>query len=198
MTAPVDPRIQRLLMMSPRLAYAEVMYGPLVPYPFTITANFTAAGTPAAILDQVSGDDPIDRDLLIEGVDVDIQTPNFNTASLFKPEADLAYDFTSGIETTITQRGAFGRQYDQIPLKALPKVWTEGHPGVLLTEQTLLMSFYVTTPLPSNSTIITVTFLAMTSLKDRCFRMGMDDVFKALDEAGYFTERARAVFLSAN
>ena len=90
-----------------------------MPYPFTITADFTAAGSPAPILDQVTGDDPLDRDILIQKVDVDIQTKDFNTASLFKPEADLAYDYTSGIQATINQRGAFGRQYDQIPLKAV-------------------------------------------------------------------------------
>lgn len=198
MSPPVDPRIQRLLMQSPKLAYAEAIYGPLVPYPFTITAGFTAAGTPSPILNQVSGDDPFDRDLLLEGIDVDIQTPYFNAGSLFKPEADIAYDMTSGIQATITQRGAFGRQYDQIPLKALPKVWSEERPGVLLTEQTLLMSFYVTTPLPSSTTTVTVTFLARTSLKDLVFRMDLDAIFTRLSELGYYTDQARKVFLSAN
>jgi hypothetical protein len=197
MTAPVDPYIQRLLMRSPSLAYAAAMYGPLVSYPFTITASFTASGSPAPILNQTSGDDPLDRDILIEDVDVDIQTKDFNTGSLFKPEADLAYDDTSGIQVTITQRGAFGKQYDQIPLKAVPKM-VQRAPMMLLQEQKLLVSFFVTTPLPSDSTVVTMTFLGLTSLKDPPFRMDPEKLFDKLAELGYYVDQARKVFLSAD
>lgn len=194
-----DPYIQRLLMLSPRLAYAEAVYG-LSPFPFTVTGSFTAAGSPAPIIQQVPDDNPFDRDLLIEGVDIDIQTKDFNTGSIFKPEADLAYDYTSGIQTTIEFRGAFGQLYDQIPLKAIAdqKMFSEHRPMALLMDQKLLMSFYVTTPLPSDSTIITVTFLARTSRKDPAMRMGMDVVFDKLDALGYDTTLARPLFLSAN
>jgi hypothetical protein len=199
----VDPYIQRLMMISPWLAYAVYLYGPLVQYPFTITAGFTAAGTPAPILNQTSGDDPLDRDILISSVDVDIQTKDFNTGSLFKPEADLAYDDTSGIQVIITQRGALGRQYDLIPLKAVPKMVSDsnccgGRPMCLLAEQKLLVSFFVTTPLPSDSTIVTMTFLGMTSVKDAVFRMDPSVIFDALDALGYFTDQARKLWLSAN
>lgn len=194
----VDPYIQRLIGYSPFLAYAVYLYGPLVPYPFTITGDFTAAGSPAPILNQVSGDDPIDRDILIERIDVDIQTKDFNTGSVFKPEADLAYDYTSGIQTTITQRGAFGREYDQIPLKAVPQMVDDLRPICLLTEQKLLMSFFVTTPLPSDSTIVTVTFLGRTSVKDAVFRMDINKILDALDGLGYFVDQARKLWLSAD
>jgi hypothetical protein len=194
----VDPYIQRLMMFSPWLAYGVYLYGPLIPYPFTVTAAFTAAGTPAPILDQSPDDNPLSRDLLIEEIDVDIQTKDFNTASLFKPEADLAYDYTSGIQTTIEQRGAFGRQYDQIPLKGMVKMVSERRPLALLKCQKLLMSFYVTTPLPSDSTVITVTFLAMTCLKDPVFRMDPNLILDKLDALGYVTDQARKVFLSAD
>ena len=199
----VDPYIQRLIMVSPFLAYSVYLYGPLVQYPFTITANFNASGSPAPILNQVSGDDPLDRDILISAVDVDIQTKDFNTASIFKPEADLAYDETSGIQTTITQRGAFGRQYDQIPLKAVPKMVSDTHccggrPMCLLTEQKLLMSFFVTTPLPSDSTIVTVTFLGLTSVKDAIFRRDINDIFEKLDALGYYVDQAKCFWASAN
>ena len=193
----VDPQIQRLLMASPKLAYAEAVYGPLVPYPFTITASFTAAGSPAPIIEQVPDDNPLDRDILIEAVDIDIQTKDFNTGSLFKPEADLAYNYTSGIQATIEQRGSFGRQYNQIPLKAVMSWASKRRPVVLLTEQKLLMSFYVTTPLPSDSTVITVTFQGRTSLKDVVMRMDVNKVFDALDALGYDTAAARKVFVSA-
>jgi len=194
----VDPYIQWLLMKSPSLAYGMALYGPLVPYPFTITADFTASGSPSPVLNQVSGDDPLDRDILISAIDVDIQTKDFNTASIFKPEADLAYDETSGIETTITQRGAFGRIYDQIPLKAVPKMVSDKRPICLLKEQKLLMSFFVTTPLPSDSTIITVTFLGETSVKDPPFRMDPDKMLDALGELGYYVDQAKALWLRAN
>lgn len=196
----VDPYIQRLLMRSPFLAYAVYLYGPLVPYPFTITGNFAAAGSPAPILNQVSGDDPIDRDILIRGVDVDIQTKDFNTGSIFKPEADIAYDYTSGIQATITQRGAFGRQYDQIPLKAIAdkKFASEECPVCLLTEQKLLVSFFVTTPLPSDSTIVTLTFEGLTSVKDAVFRMDVNKVIDNLEALGYFVDQARELWKSAD
>jgi len=195
----VDPYVQRLIMVSPWLAYAVYLYGPLVQYPFTITADFTASGSPSPILNQVSGDDPLDRDILIEAIDVDIQTKDFNTGSIFKPEADLAYDETSGIQTTITQRGAFGREYDQIPLKAIPKMVSELRPMCLLTEQKLLMSFYVTTPLPSDSTIITVTFLGRTSVKDAVFRMDINKILDTLEGLGYFVgDVTRKLWASAN
>ena len=195
----VDPYIQRLIGYSPFLAYAVYLYGPLVQYPFTIQAEFTASGNPAPVLNQVSGDDPLDRDILIEEIDVDIQTKDFNAGSIFKPEADLAYDYTSGIQTTITQRGAFGREYDQISLKAVPKMVSESRPMCLLTEQKLLMSFYVTTPLPSDSTIITVTFLGCTSVKDAVFRMDINKILDTLEGLGYFVgETVRKLWLSAN
>ena len=41
----VDPYIQKLLMRSPWLAYAVYLYGPLVSYPFTITAADTINNT---------------------------------------------------------------------------------------------------------------------------------------------------------
>ncbi|HXB28141.1 MAG TPA: hypothetical protein VNV25_25650 [Gemmatimonadaceae bacterium] len=194
----VDPYIQWLLMKSPALAYGVVLYGPLVPYPFTITAAFTAAGSPSPILNQVSGDDPLDRDILIPAIDVDIQTKDFNTASIFKPEADLAYDETSGLQVTITQRGAFGKQYDQIPLKAVPKTVSRLDPMCLLEEQKLLMSFFVTTPLPSDSTVVTVTMLGLTSQKDAVFRMDTNVIFDKLEALGYWVDQARCFWLSAN
>lgn len=190
----VDPYIQKLLMRSPWLAYAVYLYGPLVSYPFTITANFTAAGSPAPILNQVSGDDPLDRDILIHKVGVDIQTKDFNAASIFKPEADLAYDYTSGIQATVTQRGAFGKQYDQIPLKDIDALC----PMMLLTEQKLLVSFFVTTPLPSDSTVVTLTFYGETSQKDAVFRMDPNKILDSLEALGYFVDQARAFWLSAN
>ena len=199
----VDPYIQKLIMVSPWLAYAVYLYGPLVQYPFTITAGFSAAGSPAPILNQTSGDDPLDRDILIAAVDIDIQTQHFNTGSLFKPEADLAYDDTSGIQVTIKQRGAFGREYDQIPLKAVPKMVTDtqccgGRPMCLLTEQKLLVSFFVTTPLPSDSTIVTMTFLGMTSVKDGVFRKDINVIIDELENLGYYVDQARKLWLSAN
>jgi hypothetical protein len=190
----VDPYIQTLIMRSPWLAYAVYLYGPLVPYPFTITADFTAAGSPAPILNQVSGDDPLDRDILIRKVGVDIQTKDFNTASIFKPEADLAYDYTSGIQATVTQRGAFGRQYDQVPLKDIDGIC----PTVLLNDQKLLVSFFVTTPLPSDSTVVTLTFYGETSLKDAVFRMDPNKIFDCLEQLGYFVDQARKLWLSAD
>ena len=190
----VDPYIQSLLMRSPWLAYAVYLYGPLVSYPFTITADFTASGSPSPILNQVSGDDPLDRDILVRRVGVDIQTKDFATGSIFKPEADLAYDLTSGIQATITQRGAFGKQYDQIPLKDIEGVC----PMMLLTEQKLLVSFFVTTPLPSDSTIVTLTFYGETSVKDAVFRMDINVIMSKLEELGYFVDQARKLWLSAD
>ena len=191
-----NPEVQRLIALSPRLAYAVMEGLPLVQYPFTTTAGFTAAGTPAPILDQLPSDDPLDRDFLIEGIDVDIQTPNFNTGSLFKPEADLAYDFTSGIQVSIKQRGLYGRQYDQIPLKMLGKMCSEVRPMPLLMEQKLLTSFFVTTALPSSATNITITWVARTAPRDTVFRMDINKILDCLDAKGYITTWGRKIFES--
>jgi hypothetical protein len=192
-----DPEVQRLMALSPRLAFAVASGLPLLQYPFTITAGFTAAGIPEPILQQTPSDDPLNRDFLIEEIDVDIQTPNFNTASLFKPEADLAYDYTSGIQGVMKRRGLYGQIYDQIPLKAFPKMVSQGRPMPLLAEQTLLIDFFVTTPLPSSATNITMTFLARTSPKDWIFSKDLNKIFGCLDELGYNTKGARSIFTSA-
>ena len=191
-----DPEVQRLIPLSPRLAYGVMMGLPLIQYPFTTTAGFTAAGSPNPILDALPSDDPLDRDFLIEGIDLDIQTPYFNTGSLFKPEADLAYDYTSGIQVTIEQRGLYGRQYDQIALKALPKICSELRPMPLLMEQKLLTSFFVTTPLPSSATNITITWIARTCPRDTVFRMDINKAFDCMAAKGYLVDYARRMFAS--
>jgi hypothetical protein len=192
-----DPEVQRLMGLSPWLAYAVMSGYPLLQYPFTITADFSAVGNPDPILAQTPSDDPLNRDFIIEEIDVDIQTPDFNTASLFKPEADLAYNYTSGIQTVMRRRGLYGQIYDQMPLKALPKMVSQGRPMPLLADQTLLMDFYVTTPLPSDATNITITFLSRTSSHDWIFKQDIQKIFGCLDEGGYDTRGARRIFQSA-
>lgn len=192
-----DPEVQRLIALSPRLAYAVASGLPLIQYPFTITAGFSAAGNPDPVLAQTPSDDPLNRDFLIEEIDVDVQTPKFNTGSLWKPEADLAYDYTSGIQASLTRRGLYGQAYDQMPLKAFPKMVSQGRPMPLLAEQTLLMSFFVTTPLPSCATNITITFLSRTTPKDWPFSTDLNKIFDCLDTAGYDTRPSRRMFSSA-
>jgi hypothetical protein len=190
--------VQRLIGLSPSLAYAVAVGLPLLQYPFTITGDFTADGTPDPILDESPSDDPLDRDFIITGIDVDIQTPNFNAGALFKPEADLAFDYTSGIQATIKRRGLYGQVYDQIPLKAVAKICSEQRPMPLLRDQKLLVSFYVTTPLATGAaTNITLTFIAYTCPKDKLFALDLNDTFKKLDDLGYNTCWGRRVFDSA-
>src|ERR1700723_3393040 len=103
--------VQSLIGLSPSLAYAVAVGLPLLPYPFTITANFTADGAAEPILNVVPSDDPLNRDFVIERIDIDIQTPNFIPASIFKPQADDFFDSTSGIQATIMRRGIYGQVY---------------------------------------------------------------------------------------
>jgi hypothetical protein len=60
------------------------------------------------------------------------------------------------------------------------------------------VSFFVTTLLPSDSTVVTLTFYGETSLKDAVFRMDVNKIFDALDALGYFTDQARKLWLSAD
>jgi hypothetical protein len=190
--------VQSLIGLSPSLAYAVASGLPLLTYPFTITANFTADGAAPPILAQTPSDDPLNRDFVIEEIDVDIQTPNFNTASEFKPQADIFFDSTSGIQTTIKRRGIYGQVYNQIPLKAIPKMVSRKRPMPLLRDQKLLMDFFVTTPLATGgATNITVTFLARTAPHDSIWSLDINKTFERLDKLGYNTCWARRTFASA-
>jgi hypothetical protein len=194
-----DPEVQRTIALSPWLAYAMAIGVPLDPYPLTITADFSAAGNPDPILEQTPGDDPLNRDFLIEEFDVDIQTTGAgsNAGSIFKPQQDIFYDQTSGIQVAIKRRGLYGKFYDQIPLKALPKMVSRKRPMPLLADQTLLMDFFVTTPLPAAATNITVSILARSATKDFVFKSDINAIFDCLDKMGYDTVWPRKLFLSA-
>lgn len=193
-----NPEAQRLLAYSPRLAYAVAIGLPLVPYPFRIVGTFEDSGQPDPLEELLPSTD-LDRDVLIEGIDVDIQTPNFATgggdgADVMKPQADFYYDETSGIQARLTSRGLFGRQFDYQALKTLPRLVSESRPWCIPLDNKLLCDLQVTTALPSAGTVVTLSFLARTAPKDAIFRMSIIKIFDCLCELGFDVEAARALW----
>lgn len=188
-----NPEAQRLVAYSPRLAYAVAIGLPLVPYPFTVTGTFATSGQPEALTELTPSSD-LDRDVLVEAIDVDIQTKDFATGDIMKPQADHFYDETSGIQARLTSRGLFGRRFDYLPLKAIPKLVSDFRPWCIPMDNKLLVDLQVTTPLPSDSTVVTLSFLARTAPKDSVFRLGIDKIFDCLEEMSIDVAVARRIW----
>jgi hypothetical protein len=196
-----DPEVQELINVSPRLALAKAEGKQFVPYIFVVTDSWTTSGTPDPLLDVESNPTNIQQDLLVLQVDVDIQTPSFNTGSVLKPEADLAYNQTSGIQCDVRIIGFAERATPYFPLKDLPSFGAVGSgaggtfrkPWALLAEQNLVMDFVVTTPLPSSSTIITCTFTCATPMP-YSYRMDQGQACDRLEKMNYCVDLARQQF----
>ncbi len=183
-----------LIARSPRLAIARAWDLDFCPYIFTVTGDFSSAGSPQAIL-AVEPSQKVQRDLLIMAIDVDIQTKDQDTGDVFKPQSDFFYDKTSGIQTRIYIDGYNKRTTPYFPLGAVPEmVGKKDRPWTFLEEQSLTMDFVVTTPLPSDSTIITVTYVCSTPAPDIVFRMSATEAFCELDKLGYTTKYGRQAF----
>lgn len=196
--------VARLLNASPRLALALAEEAQFVPYIFVVTDGWTTSGTPDPLLDVQSDPTNIQQDLRILSVDVDIQTPDFNTGSVLKPQADLAYVSTSGITCDVRIEGFAARATPYFPLKNLPTFGTVGsgaqgasgsfrRPWVLLADQNLVMDFAVTTALPSDSTTITCTYTCETTIPFY-FKMDQGKALDRLEALGYCVASARAHF----
>lgn len=189
-----------LLNVSPRLALAVAEGKQFVPYIFVVSDSWTTSGSPDPLLNVPSDPTNIQQDLLIQNIDVDIQTKDFNTGSVLKPEADLAYDLTSGIQCDMRIEGFAERATPYFPLKALPSLGPVGSPGgafrrpwVLLADQNLFMDFAVTTPLPSDSTIVTCTFTCSTPMP-YSYKMDQGKACDILEKLGYCVDGARKQF----
>lgn len=191
--AQCNPQAQALVAKSPRLALACAWDLDFVPYVFTITGTFSTAGSPDPLL-ALTPSKNIQVDLLVQTIDVDVQTANAFTGDEFKPQNDWYYDATSGIQTRIAIDGYNRRSTPYFPLKALPAFASPEAPWTLLEEQALSMDFSVTTALPSAGTVITVTYVCRTPAGDQVFRMSSTEAFNCLDQLGYCTEWGRKSF----
>ncbi|MHB8563331.1 MAG: hypothetical protein ACYDDA_05165 [Acidiferrobacteraceae bacterium] len=194
--------VQDLISVSPRLALAVAQRKSFVPYVFVVSASWSTSVTPQPLLNVESNPTNIDMDLLILSIDVDVQTPNFNAGSLLKPEADLAYDLTSGIQCDVRIEGFLERATPYFPLKALPSFGTVGagaagafrNPWALLADQNLYMDFIVTTALPSSSTVITCTYTCAYPVPYGYYRMDYGKALDELESCGYCIDGARKQF----
>lgn len=184
-----------MIRRSPRLALALAEDVRFNPYTFLITNTFATTGSPAA-LTGTQPSKPITTDLLIEAIDVEIQTPNAFVGDEFKPLSDANYNMTSGIQTRITVEGQAKWAASYFPLRALPLLATETSPWTLLEEQALTLDFNVTTALPTgySAIVINVTFACKVPSQTAVYRHSQKEACAELDAMGYDTRYARRAF----
>jgi hypothetical protein len=185
--------VEYLIPKSPRLALARALNIDMVPYPFTITCNFSAAGNNQTLTDQ-GPNRTISRDVLLYGIDVDIQVPTAFTGDELKPVSDFFFDYTSGIQAAINIYGKDRRRMAYAPLRAINKYCSPDEPWVVSEEQIPSMDFTTTTALPFAGTTITVTFIGKTPAVDTVYRMSPSDAYDGLAKLGYCVDTARAVW----
>lgn len=189
---PLRQDVIDMMGISPHLALALAEGKRFIPYVFVVSDSWTTTGSPAPLLNVNTDPTNINQDVLILSVDVDIQTKDFNTGAILKPEADLAYDLTSGIQCDVRITGFQATSTPYFPLKALPSFGGVGsgvggafrRPWALLADQEMQMDFSVTTPLPSDSTVITCTFTCTTPAQYK-YAKDRGKVFDRLAELGY-------------
>lgn len=184
--------VEYLIPKSPRLALARALNIDMVPYPFTISCNFSAAGT-ATLTDQ-GPNRTISRDVLLYGIDVDIQVPSAYTADELKPVSDFFFDYTSGIQAALNMYGKDRRRMSYAPLRALNKYCSPDEPWVISEEQIPSIDFTTTTPLPFAGTTVTVTFVGKTPAVDTTYRMNPTDAYDCLAKLGYCVDSARVIW----
>jgi hypothetical protein len=184
--------VEWLIPKSPRLALARALQVDMVPFEFVIQANFAAAGQ-VTLTDQGPAK-PISRDVLLYGIDVDIQNPAGFTADELKPLSDFFYDITSGIQAAINIYGDQRRRMTYFPLRAVPKLCSPEEPWCVFEEQIPSMDFTTTTDLPFAGMTVFVTFIGKTPSFDTTYRMSPSDAFCALEELGYCVEPARRLW----
>jgi hypothetical protein len=188
-----DGSVEWLLARAPRLALARALDIDFVPYPFTITCNFASTAAGQVLTDQAPNR-TVSRDVLLYGIDVDIQVPTAFTGDELKPVSDFFFDFTSGIQAAVNIYGKDRRSARYCPVRGLNKFCSPDEPWVLLEEQTTMIDFKTTTVLPFAPATLTVTLLGKTPATDAVFRMNVLDAFDCLDKLGFCTDSARCVW----
>ena len=183
--------VEYLIAKSPRLALARALGIDFIPYVFTISANFSVAGQ--STLTEQGPNRTISRDVLLYGIDVDIQTPTAYTADELKPLSDFFFDYTSGIQVAVNIYGAERRRMAYAPLRAVNKYCSPDEPWVISEEQIPTCDFTTTTALPFAGTTVILTFLGKTPAVDTTFRMSSSDAYACLADLGYCVEPAKAL-----
>jgi hypothetical protein len=181
-----------LIPKSPRLALARALGVDMVPFVFTISVNFSAAGS-ATITDQ-GPNKPISRDVLLYAIDIDLQNPAGFTGDEFKPQSDFFFAYTSGIQAAVNIYGAQKRRMPYAPLRAVNHYCSPDEPWVVTEEQIPSMDFTTTTPLPFAGITVTVSFVGKTPATDTTFRMSPVDAFNCLEQMGYQVDYARRLW----
>jgi hypothetical protein len=174
-----DPQVWRLLQAgSPRLALARATGVPIVPLTFNIRASFPDTSTvdvPTVGMQGNQGGTPyrMVQDALFDSFLFrtinESETANQNQ---FQAESDYFYNWQSGIEAILSVEGQPRYQVVSFytPLSLIADSfngnshWPYG--WILKPNQTLLMSFHATVPLPTAPMEVVCTFRVWTTASD--------------------------------
>ena len=173
-----DPgKILRLAQYSPQIALAIVEGATFAPYLANIRASFVDATN---TLNPVSFDTGnLSQCSVCDSIEYEIDAPNAFPGTQLKPFTDYFYGLQSGIQATLlvgvgggAPRYAVADTFTPLRslLHAVGDAWPDG--WVLQYNQTVVMQFQQTMPVPTYPTNITVTFrLWMPAGTDRYFMM---------------------------